>query len=604
MDVLTRSYDASRTGSNREETSLTPTGVGSNLLVKASSLQVDDDPRLEAQPLYVSQIKMSDGNVHDVVYVCTMANNVWAFDANTGNPLWRTPTNLGRAIAPKITGQPRPTSSEIDTWGINILWGVLSTPVIDLETKKLYVVAWTSPDGTVAKASHELHEVDITSGKKTAKLPITAKGLAHAPAGGDAPKFVSPRQKQRAALLLTTVKIAGHTTKVLLVGCGMTHEQGDPTHGWLMAFELGPLRATAAWCTSPQGAGTGIWQAGQGPATDGQGGIYVMTGNYGVRGPGGDTVPPKDGDHPESIVKLIYTPASGAGNARLEPVGWFTPFHDSVRDRNGEDDFQDYDLGSAGPVPLPGMNLVAGAGKDGVLYVLDTDTARFGQGSNFSNLKQTPIFFTYFPGFGIDASNAANLDHLFDGKTHHLHASPAFWVSPERGPMLFCWGENETLRAWTVDATGKTTFVAKSAEVASAGMGGKGGMPGGFPIVTSNRANPNTGIVWATAPISGDANRDVVDGILRAYDATALDALHNVDGTARLKLLWDSTHIPGNRFKFSKFCPPVVTDGKVLVTTYEGRVDIYELAAVKAAGPLPTNANLGPGHRHPWASHK
>jgi outer membrane protein assembly factor BamB len=116
-------------------------------------------------------------------------------------------------------------------------------------------------------------------------------------------------------------------------------------------------------------------------------------------------------------------------------------------------------------------------------------------------------------------------------------------------------------------------------------------MPGGFPIVTSNGGVPNTGIVWATAPID-DANRHVVDGILRAYDATALDPVRNADGTPRLKLLWDSTHIPGNTFKFSKFCPPVVADGKVLVTTYEGRVDIYELAT-GSAGPVPTNANLG-----------
>jgi hypothetical protein len=276
----------------------------------------------------------------------------------------------------------------------------------------------------------------------------------------------------------------------------------------------------------------------------------------------------------------------------LEPVAWFTPFQDAVRNKHGEDDFQDYDLGSAGPVVPPAMNLVVGAGKDGVLYVLDTDTAAFGTGSDFAVLKHEPIFFTYFPGFGVDASKIANLDKLWDSKTHHLHASPAFWESPARGPMLFCWGENETLRAWTIDPTGKTTFVAKSAEVASAGLGGKGGMPGGFPIVTSDGNTPGTGIVWATAPISHDANHDVVDGILRAYDATAMDPAGNTDGTPRLKLLWDSTHIPGNAFKFSKFCPPVVADGRVLVATYEGRVDIYELPRA-SQGPAPTNANLG-----------
>ena len=132
------------------------------------------------------------------------------------------------------------------------------------------------------------------------------------------------------------------------------------------------------------------------------------------------------------------------------------------------------------------MGLVVGAGKDGVVYVLDQDTARFGQGSNFAVLKQQPIFYTYFPGWGIDASVVQNLDHLYDGKTHHLHAGSVFWQSPTHGPMLFCWGENEHLRAWTVDASGNLTFFAKSAETASAGAGGIGGMPGGILALSSN----------------------------------------------------------------------------------------------------------------------
>jgi outer membrane protein assembly factor BamB len=115
-------------------------------------------------------------------------------------------------------------------------------------------------------------------------------------------------------------------------------------------------------------------------------------------------------------------------------------------------------------------------------------------------------------------------------------------------------------------------------------------MPGGFLAVSSNGSQPNTGIVWALAPISGDANKHVVPGILRAYDATALDPIPNADGTPRLMLLWDSTHIPGNHFSFSKFCPPVVADGKVFVPTYDGRVDIYSLVRPTHAGPTPTNA--------------
>ena len=274
--------------------------------------------------------------------------------------------------------------------------------------------------------------------------------------------------------------------------------------------------------TSPHESGVGIWQAGQGQALDEHNAIYVMTGNY------GSMVRPKHGDFPETLVKLEYT--MDANERTLTPVACLA-LDDVDRSPGPIDDFQDYDLGSAGPLPLPGLGLVIGAGKDGVLYVLDRDTAKLGQGSDFSRLKQQPIFFTYFPGFGIDASKVSNLDQLFDGKTHHLHTSPAFWNSPSRGPMLFCWGENECLRAWTIDATGKVSFVAKSREVASGGMGGKGGMPGGLLSVSSNGLVPNTGIIWATAPISNDANKFVVEGILRAYDATNLDPQPNMDGT-------------------------------------------------------------------------
>lgn len=95
MNVLTRSFDVARTGANTQESVLTPQNVGSNLLVKLFSLHVNDDPRIEAQPLYVKGVHTPQG-VRDVVYVCTMANNVWAFDATNGQPVWNRPVNLGR----------------------------------------------------------------------------------------------------------------------------------------------------------------------------------------------------------------------------------------------------------------------------------------------------------------------------------------------------------------------------------------------------------------------------------------------------------------------------------------------------------------------------
>lgn len=577
MNVLTRSYTNARTSATTDETVLTPALIGSNLLVKLFSLDVaGDDPRIEAQPLFVSGVSIGGQAPRDIVYVCTMSNNVWAFDADTGKTVWPRPVNLGRPL--------HPGTFEIQLFDINTLWGILSTPVIDPATSTIYIVCWTSPDGSLANAQFQVHALDIATGQRR-HPPMTIAADATAQ-GVPGVTLVPSRNKQRAALLLTTARDAGGVEhRTLFAAFSVTHETGDPrSHGWIIAFDVDAFRQTAAWCTTPRGHGCGIWQGGGGIAADEAGDLYVMTGNYGTE------VPPAAGDLPESIVKLHYTPPAAAGGpGRLDAVAWFTPFHDSDRNPHGDDDFQDYDLGSAGPLAIPGLGLVVGAGKDGVVYVLDQDTARFGQGSNFGVLKSPPIFYTYFPGFGIDASFVHNLDHLYTGKTHHLHAGSVFWQSPKNGPMLFCWGENEHLRAWKIDPSGKVTFFAKSAETASAGAGGIGGMPGGILALSSNGGQPNTGIIWALAPISGDANKHIVPGILRAYDAENLDPVPNTDGTPRLKLLWDSTHIPGNHFNHCKFCPPVVAGGKVFAPTYDGRIDVYGPHPV-AAGPIPTNA--------------
>jgi outer membrane protein assembly factor BamB len=101
-------------------------------------------------------------------------------------------------------------------------------------------------------------------------------------------------------------------------------------------------------------------------------------------------------------------------------------------------------------------------------------------------------------------------------------------------------------------------------------------MPGGTLALSSNGQAPGTGTVWTLAPVDGDANHGVVEGIARAYDATTLDATPNDPQTPKLKLLWDSRQA-GVTFNHSKFCPPVVADGRLFVPTYDHRVDMYML---------------------------
>ena len=125
--------------------------------------------------------------------------------------------------------------------------------------------------------------------------------------------------------------------------------------------------------------------------------------------------------------------------------------------------------------------------------------------------------------------------------------------------------------------TGAVTFVAKGAEIASRALaldGSIGGMTGG--MISLSSSGGNNGLIWTLAPTNGNANTAVVAGALRVYDATTPAANPNGDGTPRMKLLWDSTNWNIN-FPFSKFCPPVVADGKLFVATYGGTVDVYTL---------------------------
>jgi outer membrane protein assembly factor BamB len=581
--VLTRSYNNRRTGANISETSLTPANVGGLKKLRELSLDADDDPRIEAQPLYVPNLEIS-GAAHDVVFVTTMANNIYAFDANSGDKLWK--ISLGTPVSPKVTGKTvfGLNETEIDLWGINIRWGILSTPVIDLDTKMLYAVAWSSPDGTRANASHKLHAINITTHAEVhPALTIQASALPAA-------HFSSPKQKQRSALLLSPLRqpAGPHVKKTLFMACGMTGESTPGDHGWVIAFDVDSFRQIAAWTSTPHTLAGGIWQAGQGPASDDQGNVFAMTSNGGWNG---------ITDFAESFVRLHSTSTS------LALADWFTPFRDNQRPKaaaNGYD-FTDQDLGSAGPILPDNTDLLVGAGKDGVLYVFNRNNL----GKHFVSQTKpaiadnkpllSAVFFTYFPGtFAINP--LVNVNGFPDGKTHHLHGAPVAWASDAHGPMLFVWGENASLRSWSLKPDGSTppTFLGESNETASAFSAIFNAMPGGMITLSANGGKD--GIIWGSVPVKGtwneharddsgqqnegNANQQIVEGVLRAYDAAAFDGA-NPNGNARMKLLWQSTQPgtnPGNaRYTYNKFTPPVVADGKVFLPTYDGRILIFGL---------------------------
>jgi outer membrane protein assembly factor BamB len=583
--VLTRSYDNGRTGANLREAALTPSAVKGRGLRRVFSLTLEgDDPNIEAQPLYVPDVQMADGTRHDVVYLFSMSNNVWAFDANTGRPLWPRPVSLGKPFVPA-------PSDPVDIYHINRSSGILSTPVIDRDAGTIYAVNWivdAHGDRQLKVNALSLKDGKPPAGKEQ-PLPIEASVTN---AAGQRIEL-NQVQKQRAALLLVPLgaKPSPQAHKMLYVattGDDSPPAKPDATlghHGWVVAFDVDDWKQIAAWVATPSSFGGGIWQSSQGLSADDQGNVYAVTSNGGflVNPDGSKKDFNGETDFAESFIKLSLTQSSS-----LKLADWFSPFRDSTRKLWTKPEvmpfmsgynYEDQDVGSGAPVLPPGTNLVLGAGKDGILYVLDRNNMGRSIG-DFSKLKAPPAFLTFDPDpnspvYG-GASPVGNLDFKPQPgwKTHHLHGSPAYWVSSRHGAMLFAWGENAELRAFSIDASGRVKLLARGSELASGQLAlapdNMGGMPGGMLTLSANGANE--GIVWGTAPVNGDANKKVVDGIVRAYDATDFDPPANPGGPAKLRLLWQQAG-----FKYSKFCPPVVVDGRLLVPTYDGRVDVYEL---------------------------
>jgi hypothetical protein len=596
--VLTRGYDNGRNGANTTETTFTPGLVSAKGLRRIKTLDLPDDPRIEAQPLYVPGLTIK-GTPHNVVFVASMANIVYAFDADAPQGkdlLWKS-TLLGKPFNPKVIHPgPKPhRQTNVDLFGINILWGILSTPVIDLDANQMYIVNWTASANGKSQVLL-LHRIRLDDGTEIGQGEQLHGSLTDA--GGNPVKDargrnvqLNPNQKQRAALLLSPLRGAH---KTLFIGITGGEAPGDP-HGWLVSVDVDTFQQTAAIPTTQQGFGGGIWQGAQGPSSDDQGNVYVMTGNGGFNAQRDkkDKNPGKLGDFngatdfAEAFIRFKYD-RTGAGTGTLTLADWFIPFQDSKRRSAGNPNYQDQDLGSGAPILPAGTDLVMGAGKDGLLYVLDRNSLGKKAPGDLGALKQPPIYVT-FNGLGLptDANTPPGIDFPLGGgpdpgqgpprKTHHLHASPVYWSGADF-PRLFSWGENESLRSWKVDTgSGKVSFLGKSAEVASHAQAlnqGVGGMTGGMLSLSADGAK--NGILWALAPVDDNANTDPVAGIVRAYDATVMDSTPNPDGTQKLKLLWDNTKA-GVTFTFSKFCPPMVADGRLYVATYDKRVDVYEL---------------------------
>lgn len=507
VSVTTQHNNNFRTGANLAETKLNSSNVRPGSFGKLFTRQVDG--QLYAQPLYIPGLTIG-GKKRNVVFCATMHDSIYAFDANdpaASAPLWK----KSYINEPSVTTIPY---YHLVGWtDIEPEIGIVATPVIDPATNTMFAVVRTlegSPD-VDSNYKQRLHAIDILTGNERPGSPVEITGTY--PGNGDSSNgaglnvYNPRRQNQRPAITL-------HNGNLYIASA--SHGDQRPYHGWILTYNASTLQFVSAFNTTANGGLGGIWQSGQGPLIDGDGNLYVMTGNA--------PYDPTIGNYGNSVIKLS-TP-------NLTVIDHFTPFNQEDLDRYDED------LGSCGPMLVPGTNSIFAGSKHGKLFVLDRNNlGKFQTGSD---------------------SHAKQAFYAFGG---HLHGSPVFYDGP-LGRIVYAWSENDRLKAFRMTAqdTVEETPAATGAVVAP------GGMPGAMLSISANGKTANSGVVWASLPLSGNANQSIVPGVLRAFDATTLEEIWNSRGT-------DGDNVG----KFAKYAPPTIADGQVFLGTFSNELAIYGL---------------------------
>jgi len=555
-DVSQRGYDRFRTGVNSSETVLKPANVAStaNQFHKRFLMKVDG--KIEGSPLYAAGVTVA-GGLHNVIYVATMHNTVFAFDADTGAQL------STRQVDAPVTGYDIGT---IKPATIHHEWGIVSTPAIDRSTGTIYLVRWGYENGT-SGPTFRLFGLDI---KDLTKEKFSSKIIDSYNVGGRG--FDRYRQIQRAALTLAVKPDGSKAIVIAFTG----QENVGGAAGWVVAFDTAKLSGTeppAVWCSNPgnsngPGGGAGIWMANAAPAIDANGDIYVVTGN-------GPYAPSFGVDQlGESVVRLVWTPGSPA---TLAVADWFTPFVDADRDS----DHQDQDLAAGGVLELPDENGLIVGGKDGVYY--HVNRADMGK-RDFAKLMEPPFVagFDYQPANGhtslfddlnqVTSADPFKIGRTDTGRTPHLHGGAVYLNG-----LLFVQSENEQVRVFTkTGGNFGATPSARGTATASHGTAPPGGMAGGILSISANTTS--NGILWVNEAFGNLASDPYAlaaptPNILRAYDISAVSS-----GT--LTPIWDSETEPNDHLGAgTKFAPPLVANGRVYQATYDNQIVVYGLGS-------------------------
>jgi hypothetical protein len=532
-NAVTYHYDNGRTGQNTNETVLTPSNVNSSQFGKLFSQSVDG--QIYAQPLYVPNLTIPGLGTHNVVFVNTENDSVFAFDADNNKgansvPLWQVSLiDHAHGAAPGSTPVPSsayPVDSDHlpDCGAISPELGSTSTPVIDTTSGIMYVEAFSFENGVYV---HRLHALDITSGAEEAFGPVVIAGSVAGTGDGTTTVTFNPfEQHNRAGLLLSNGSI--------YVAYASSCPDQIPFHGWVFAYDAITLTQQGIFASTPNGTFGGIWMSGGGLAADQSGNVYTSTGNGDF-----DTINVPATDVGDSVLKLTLN--SGVLGLR----DYFTPYDQDILK------VEDKDLASGGLLLLPDQpgsyphELVA-AGKEGRIYLINRDQFTTNNQHYCANCSSDPQI----------------VQESASGEVNGVFSSPTYW--------------NKTIYYWTPAlyliaiplSNGLLNYGNISISQDSYGW------PGANMSVSAN-GNTN-GILWA---LKTDAISTGGPVVLRAYDAT------NVS-----KRLYSSDQNPSDAAGPAvKFTVPTVINGKVYVGS-ANQLSVYGLSGINPS-PTPTSSS-------------
>ncbi len=529
-NVLTYHNDAAGDGQNLAETTLNPTNVKTGF---GQLHNVGVDGQVYAQPLFVQNVAVAGQGTHNVVYVATEHDSLYAIDSVSGAVLWKKSFLTSSSVTTVPGGDTESTDLTPEV-------GITSTPVIDASTNTLYLVAKTKEHvGSNFHYIQRIHAIDITSGAEKLGGPtVIADTICNNPTAGNSSTYTyvsgpsvtgtgagsingrvtynALRQHQRMALTLAngTIYVAS-----------ASHGDNGPYHGWILGYSAANLSLTAAFNATPNGSDGGFWQSGGKINVDSAGNLYAATGNgtFETTLSGGF---PNQHDFGDAVMRLAVDTSSSAthqnGNGwGLKVVDYFVPFNQASLNS------RDQDFGSTAPLLLPDSagsaahpHLLFIAGKEGRDYLIDRDNMGHYNGTTDQVVES-------HTGEGGIFSPAA----YFNGK---IYVSPPSHVA-------------ETFNI----ANGAYTATASSTSASTFGF------PGSTPSISAN--GTTNAIVW---------DIDTTTNQLRAYSAASY-------GT----LLFAASIGTAN-----KFTPPTIADGEVFVPT-RNSLEIFGLTNLEPVAP-------------------